>query len=125
MYTITFTFNLWPPMFISSGGRVEKMPARPPRRTSEEISDLVDDVTSDRHIVTESVTASMTRQKAVRASKPKLCPYCNENPLPDGKWSCSPRCRKRRERVEKKKGAPSRKRPVKSAKRNPTTQPAS
>jgi hypothetical protein len=57
----------------------------------------------------------VTRQKRARARKPTLCPYCKENVLVGKQDACSPRCRKRKERLTEKKSAPSRKRSSKSA----------
>lgn len=58
-------------------------------------------VTESRDVVTLPRDKPVTRRRA--APHPKLCPYCNERPLIGKQESCSPKCRKRRERALAKK----------------------
>lgn len=109
MYTFSVTFNFWPPVFVMTPVRGEATKAAPKRRSLDETIGFIESVTQPRDIVTESHTPRVTRKKAVRAPKSRICPYCNDTPLRDGQEACSPKCRKRKERLTKKKTASKRK----------------
>ncbi len=93
MMTISITFNLWPPMLLTSSSHSHLDRTAPPRRSLDETLSYVD------QLAARAVTRRHAVSRSTRDAGPK-CPICG-GPRTERQKFCGATCRQRAHRARK------------------------